>query len=638
MQNEVVWNASGLMYRLLEVTSLAVYAFGALTFSTLALFYWGERRRGKRRPHTALPAFTAVCAVAFLVNLLFESDIPQSAGPWLSIALLAVRSLAVGLWPPLIFHLVLESGSNGSPAARAWRWLLAAFYAASIAVALARVLQATGLLSAPWSDYLHRAPAVALAAAAAFGLLFQILSWHPVRPTQRSHLRWIRVLLVLMLLCAAASLGNAGPYVGQIPDDLLLAFFCVSLYYRERLVFFDVLMKRGVFLALGLAALAAAIAASTRSLVHLPDSAIPLFYGLGLLFWLAGPWIYTLVARAIDRVWLRRTSSVAEAERQFIRDVQAAATEEELHSRAVGSLAAIFQAPAQVRFGPTAAPLTGEQEDGLSVEMEHSGARQGFILLAPRPNGIPFMSDDRRLLQSLAGTLGMVLENVRFRADRRCQEEREQQLRLLASRAELKALRAQINPHFLFNSLSVIAGLMQYQPELADETIERLAQVFRYPLRKSENEWAPLGEEIEFITAYLRIEQARFGDRLHVEFDVDPAAARIPIPAMSIQPLIENAIKHGVSACEGRGTVGLRAALEDGRILVEVFDSGPGFPPNFSLQAPGESHGLRNVAERLRGYYGDSSRLSWESVGNRTRVVLTFPQSVVSGVASGESR
>ena len=84
--------------------------------------------------------------------------------------------------------------------------------------------------------------------------------------------------------------------------------------------------------------------------------------------------------------------------------------------------------------------------------------------------------------------------------------------------------------------------------------------------------------------------------------------------------------------------MGLRAALEDGRISVEVFDSGPGFPPNFSLQARGESHGLRNVAERLRGYYGDSARLSWESVGNRTRVVLTFPQSVVSGVASGESR
>jgi two-component system LytT family sensor kinase len=165
-----------------------------------------------------------------------------------------------------------------------------------------------------------------------------------------------------------------------------------------------------------------------------------------------------------------------------------------------------------------------------------------------------------------------------------------------------------------------------------------LAQVFRYTLRKSENEWALLGEEIEFITAYLRIEQARFGKHLQVEFDVDPAAARIPIPAMSIQPLIENAIKHGVSTKEGRGTVGLRAVLDEGRLSVEIFDNGPGFPPSFSLQRPGESHGLRNVAERLRGYYGDSASLSWESGGNGTRVVLTFPASAVSSVAIGEFR
>jgi len=451
------------MYRLLEVTWLAVYAFGALTFSTLALFYWGERRRGKRRPDTALPAFTLVCAIAFLINLLFESDLPHSAGPWLSIALLAVRSLAVGLWPPLIFHLVLESAGNGVPAARAWRWLLAAFYASSIAAALARVLQATGLLSAPWSDNLYRAPAVALAAAAVLGLLFQILSRHPSRPSQRTHLRCIRVLLVLTLVCAAASLGNAGPYVGQIPDYLLLAFFCVSLYYRERLVFFDVLMKRGLFLAFGLAAIAAIIAASTRSPLRLPESATPWLYCFGMLFWLAAPGIYTRVARVIDRVWLRRPYSVAEAERQFIRDVQAAATEEELHSRAASSLAAIFQAPAQLRFDPAPQPIATE-EDSLAAEIEHAGARQGSMLLAPRPNGVPFLSDDHRLLQSLAGSLGVVLENVRFRADRRRQEELEQQLRLLASRAELKALRAQINPHFLFNALSVIAGLMQYQP------------------------------------------------------------------------------------------------------------------------------------------------------------------------------
>jgi LytS/YehU family sensor histidine kinase len=281
--------------------------------------------------------------------------------------------------------------------------------------------------------------------------------------------------------------------------------------------------------------------------------------------------------------------------------------------RAEGSLTAIFQAPAAVSFN---LPAPQTEADGLSAE---------FISLAPRPDGIPFLSDDRRLLQLLAGALAVVLENVRFRVERRRQEEREQQLRWLASRAELKALRAQINPHFLFNSLSVIAGLVHYQPEKADEAIEQLAQVFRYTLRKSEHEWAPLCEEIDFVTAYLRIEQARFGDRLQVAFEVDPAAAHLAIPAMSIQPLVENAIKHGVAAVEGPGAVGLRAALDDGHLRLEVSDSGPGFPPGFSLENGGEGHGLRNVMERLRGYYGDAARLSWENQAVGTRVVLVLP-------------
>jgi two-component system, LytTR family, sensor kinase len=211
-------------------------------------------------------------------------------------------------------------------------------------------------------------------------------------------------------------------------------------------------------------------------------------------------------------------------------------------------------------------------------------------------------------------------------------------LRLLASRAELKALRARINPHFLFNALNAIAGLIQEQPQLADETIEQLAQVFRYTLRKAENEWVRLEEEIEFVTAYLRVEQARFGGRLQVSLDIEPAAGAVTVPAMTVQPLVENAIKHGVSAREGRGTVCLRAAIEEGRLSVDVFDNGPGFPADFSLEDPGASHGLRNVAERLRGYYGDTARLSWQRAGNRTRVSLTIPQAAVSGVVTGDLR
>ena len=159
--------------------------------------------------------------------------------------------------------------------------------------------------------------------------------------------------------------------------------------------------------------------------------------------------------------------------------------------------------------------------------------------------------------------------------------------------------------------------------------MEQLAQVFRYTLRKSEKEWARLDEEVEFAAAYLRVEQARFGERLRVEFQVDPSTDTIQVPAMSIQPLIENAVKHGVSAVEGRGTVGLRARLLEGWLSIEVFDNGPGFPAGFSLSEPASpntgGYGLRNVAERLRGYYGDLAQLYWENGADGTHVFMRIP-------------
>jgi two-component system LytT family sensor kinase len=198
----------------------------------------------------------------------------------------------------------------------------------------------------------------------------------------------------------------------------------------------------------------------------------------------------------------------------------------------------------------------------------------------------------------------------------------------------LKALRAQINPHFLFNALNAIAGLIHTRPELAEETVEQLAEVFRYTLRKSEKEWVRLDEELEFVAAYLRVEESRFGERLQVKVSVDAAATAIPVPAMSIQPLVENAIKHGTSTVEGQGRVALNVTLSPEGLCIEVCDNGPGFPAGFSLAAPGSGHGLRNIAERLSGYYGDSARLSWENHAEATMVRLQIPRRSATAVAA----
>lgn len=604
------------------LASLAVFTFGALTLSVLTVFYWTERRRRTANRSAVLPMFTLVCAIAFVNNLLDQTGIVQGAGPVL------VRDLSAGLLPALILHLVVEFVSPGQLTS-GWRCILLAFYAGGAAASMAAGFDETGLVGTPGIAGLH-VPAMLLLGASLLGILRLSTNRRPLRAGERSYRRALIAVLIPMLIAAAANLGDPGALVRQLPDYLVLAFFCVTLYFRERLAFIDLLVKRGVFFAAGLAILFGSLITGTLWMRSLYSAGILL-----LALWLLGPFVYERIDRVIDAVWLRRPYSPIEAERQFIREIQAAATEEDLGAAASRGLEAIFRAKADVRFGGMVSSEDQVEEGSLATSIEANGSNAVSMVVAPRPDGIPFLSDDRRLLQSLTGALGVVLENLRFRADRRRQQEREQQLRWLTSRAELKALRAQINPHFLFNALSVIAGLIQYNPELAAETIEELAQVFRYTLRKSNNEWTELAEEVEFVAAYLRIEQARFGDRLKVELQVDPAAGSIPIPAISIQPLIENAIKHGVSGNSSGGVVRLRAAVHERFVSIEVFDNGPGFPPGFSLEQHGEGHGLRNVVERLRGYYGESADLWWKCGPDGTVVGLTFPQSALSGAASG---
>jgi signal transduction histidine kinase len=572
-------------YDLAYAATLVTVTFCALMFSVLAIFFWREKRL---RRGSVFALFTLVCAAAFLTNLLLT----VAPGP-ATVALDLVR----GMLPPLLVHLVSQGAKSGVRYG-----VRRGFYGVSAAAAIALGLDDAGLVSIPFSELL---PAVMLAAASALGL---ILLSVPDRRQQA----WYRVLLCLTGAAAVAGMLYRSPVTELAPDYLLLGFFCTTLYYQERLVFFDLLIKRGLFFCFALVAL-------TEFLV-LSDSPDPLAAALLLTpLWLLAPWADRRLGHIVDRVFLRRRYSPAGAERLFTGELQAASAEDDLRLRAERSLAAIFQARAEVRFA-AGTPTQRDDPQAMVADLRQSG----WAAVDARRSGIPFMSDDRRLFHSLAGTLAVVLENVRFREQQHRHQEREEQLRLLASRAELKALRAQINPHFLFNALNAIAGLIPSQPELADQTIEWLAQVFRYTLRKSESEWVRLDEEVEFVTAYLRVEQARFGERLAIEVAVDPEAAAVPVPAVCIQPLVENALRHGVSSLEGRGEVRLAVAVDGEMVKIEVSDNGPGFPRGFTL-ASSPGHALRNIAERLRGYYGEMGQLCWESSADCTRVRLQIP-------------
>lgn len=206
-------------------------------------------------------------------------------------------------------------------------------------------------------------------------------------------------------------------------------------------------------------------------------------------------------------------------------------------------------------------------------------------------------------------------------------ERREHQARELAARAQLEALRAQINPHFLFNSLNSIAQLISTDPARAEECVERLAEIFRYLLQSENRSFVTLEDELDIADAYLDIERARFGDRLEVDFLVDDAVRQHVVPTLILQPLIENAVRHGVSQKVGGGKVSIEAALDGGELRVVVRDTGIGMRAGVEA-ALSRGVGLRNVYDRLVQLYGDSYAPRIESVpGSGTTVTVRVPPS-----------
>ena len=213
-------------------------------------------------------------------------------------------------------------------------------------------------------------------------------------------------------------------------------------------------------------------------------------------------------------------------------------------------------------------------------------------------------------------------------------QDRERELADLAATAQLAALRAQINPHFLFNSLNSIAQLIHTDPDKAEACVERLADLFRYILRRAEKEFVPLGEELEMAEAYLDIERARFGDRLRVETRIDPRSRQQLIPNLILQPLVENAVKHGLSLKIGAGTVHIGAEVAGGLLTLTVDDDGLGMPAPALARVYERGVGLRNLRDRLARLYGPGHLPEITSApGQGTQVRLRLPARPVEAAA-----
>ncbi len=246
---------------------------------------------------------------------------------------------------------------------------------------------------------------------------------------------------------------------------------------------------------------------------------------------------------------------------------------------------------------------------GISPAPQRAGAPRRSAGPARKPLGPPGAFDAFLGLRSALDVLiygslvGICAAITGFRTSQE-RERRAAELEARLADARLQALRMQLNPHFLFNTLNSIATLVRVDPRAAEEMLGNLGELLRRTLDSMGEQEIPLARELEFIAAYLDIEQRRFGDRLRVEQDVPDDLRSALVPALILQPLVENAVRHGIEPCRRPGLISIEARQRDGRLLLVVRDDGRGLPETGPGSAGRRGIGLANTEARLRGLYG----------------------------------
>jgi len=343
-----------------------------------------------------------------------------------------------------------------------------------------------------------------------------------------------------------------------------------------------------------------------------------------ILFAMLRGWIQRLLTRLVFRrsdqePLLHHLKSPIDDEARYLAD---AATELGLFMGANASIVADeklcgldLRRPTLVGQLSRERALLEDQGIEVIVPIRFASGDARHVLLGRRSGGRRYLSED---LIALGRAASLIVEQV--------ENFRDSEMRRLVSQAELRALQSQIHPHFLFNALNTLYGIIPREAKGARETVLNLADILRYFLETGKS-FLPLEEELHIIKAYLEVEKLRLGEKLRVEIDVDHDALRVLIPILSIEPLVENAVKHAIAPKVGGGLVRLQARLERGALHVSVTDTGAGFR---SASGAKSGVGLENVTRRLQLCYGPESKIEIQSSSEGSTVSFCLPSHVPS--------
>lgn len=619
----------------LNLVALFVFVFGAFAYGSATALclrdaspVWGLHRQYAGDTRTRLDkvslALFVVSTIWFIVHALIEFGVLAGGGREGPFDLAAL--VLVFAFPPLIMHTVLIETCHEGPETppRSWWWMLAGMYVLSPVVGLWILGTIFGVIPRPQPLGLYIGVGISglFVLASTYSTILMKQRRRPSMTIDQRRLRKVMLVLFAMmtlLFVVQLAVGMDRSLVSEIVNRLTraapLVFLIASVYFENRFQFYDLVIKRGVLLMLSLLVFGTFLVASLPWLDELPTGAArPWLFAVALVpVAMIMPWFYGVAERWLDRIWFGREFTPVEAVKHVLAAMQPATDEASLVGATEQRLTDVFRVPVLVLIDRAQPPDGATIEADIPASSPVSGTPARIVALRV-PGARPILSEDLALLRSLGGVFGFMLENVQLQRRRQEQEQLAQELRLQSSRSELKALRAQINPHFLFNALNAIASLIHTDPARADAAVEQLAEVFRYTLRRSDTEWAPLDQELQFAHAYLDVEQARFGRRLAFTVDTDESSRGAQVPSMLLHTLVENAVKHGISQTREPCQIGIHATATNGRLVLEVRDTGPG--PDAHRDGPrrvdGESFGLRSVRDRLQGHFGASAALTLE--------------------------
>lgn len=562
-------------------------------------------------------------------------DFGVSAPAWLQV----ISFSALGLLPAIAVHAVIAGGSGSvSPASR--RALMAAGYCLSIAAAAAHAWSALN------GDTV---PSVAALRLLMVGFVTLMV---PLAVATRGQAGARRMLWVVALAVFAVSALHMSEHhlqdrwfieLAGHHGSLLLAF--AVLYQDYPFALADLFLKRalaaGVLVAmvLGVWSLFGPWVVGPASR---PD-AVPLLLGMWIATVLTFPLVERATSRLVDR-FLRRGidyPSTLTVLAQAVGDIE---DEQELLDRTCRILGPALSA-AQVRWRVVPDAVLAPDATLTSVDPQRLSAvvaiptreAPGFeIAVCEVAGGRRLLSDEVALLEHVGHLVARRLDGVRLEQERVDRRLREEEMSRRAAEARLEALRAQVNPHFLFNALTTIGYLVQEAPAEAVRTLLRLTEVLRRVLRFDERV-APLDQEVRLVRAYLEIEQARFEERLAVSYEVDDTLLDALVPPLILQPLVENAVKHGIAPYAGGGRVTIAARRVDAsegvslELSVRNESGGVADPAAGDIESSGV--GLANLERRLALAYGARASVRLERLTHGAIATIHLPLELAVAVS-----